>query len=56
MRNDGPTVLKCIVAGKRLAYDAADYPKQGKRLFRNMGQPWNLVAIDGIEYPIAGQK
>lgn len=56
MHNDGPVTLKCIVVGQRLAHDIADYPKLGQRLYRNQGQPWNLVAIDGIEYPNAGQK
>lgn len=56
MKNVGDTLLKCLVAGQRLDHDVADYPNQGKRLFRNAGQLWNLVNIGDIENPKAGRK
>ena len=56
MVNDGDQVLRCIVVGSRLIHDVADYPKLGKRLFRNGGNSWNLVDIEHISYPSAGKK
>ncbi|MEM1090305.1 MAG: cupin, partial [Pseudomonadota bacterium] len=40
----------------RFAHDVADYPRKGKRLFRNHPLPWNLVDITEIEEPVAGRK
>lgn len=40
--NPGPAVLRCLVVGERLPHDVGDYPRLGKRLYRNEGQ-WNLV-------------
>jgi len=49
IRNTGRDVLRCIVVGERLAHDVGDYPHQGKRIYRNAGQPWQLVDHDQIE-------
>lgn len=43
--NDGQIMLKCIVAGQRLAHDILDYPEKAKRLYREHGQSVNLVNI-----------
>ena len=56
LRNNGNTPLKCIVVGQRLEHDVGDYPKLNKRLYRQKGLPWNLVAIEYIEEPNAGKK
>ena len=40
--NDGTEPLVCLVIGQRLAQDVVDYPRKGKRLFRNSGER-NLV-------------
>lgn len=48
LRNTGTEVLKCLVAGQRLAHDVADYPDAKKRLFRNAGMPWQLVDLTDI--------
>lgn len=48
--NDGDETLVCLVMGQRLQQDVADYPKLGKRLYRNSGE-WNLVDMDRIAYP-----
>lgn len=40
--NDGDAPLVCLVIGQRLPQDVADYPRLGKRLYRNSGE-WNLV-------------
>lgn len=42
MFNDGDEPLVCLVVGQRLEQDVCDYPRKGKRLFRNSGE-WNLV-------------
>ena len=49
IRNTGEDVLRCIVVGDRLAHDVGDYTRQGKRIFRNAGQPWQLVDHAQIE-------
>ncbi|UYG04614.1 cupin domain-containing protein [Halomonas sp. LR3S48] len=49
MYNDGDEPLVCLVVGQRLAQDVCDYPRQGKRLYRNSGE-WNLVDHDAIEH------
>ena len=45
---DGEDALVCLVVGQRLQHDVCDYPRLGKRLFRNAGE-WNLVDQDDIE-------
>jgi hypothetical protein len=42
--------------GERLAHDMADYIDQKKRIYRNAGMEWNLVALDDIETPRGGAK
>jgi uncharacterized cupin superfamily protein len=46
--NDGSEVLVCLVIGQRLAQDVVDYPRKGKRLFRNSGQR-DMVDYANIE-------
>ena len=43
--NDGTEPLVCLVIGQRLAQDVVDYPRVGKRLYRNSGQR------DMVDYP-----
>lgn len=50
--NPGPESLRCLVVGQRLAHDVSDYPRLGKRLFRNGGD-WNLVDHADIVDPKA---
>ena len=56
MVNTGENILKCLVVDERLAHDVGDYPRLGKRIFRNQGQPWSLVDISAITEPVAGMK
>lgn len=56
LTNIGTSTLKCIVVGQRLPHDVGEYPEKGKRLYRNAGQPWNMVNITGIEEPGGGTK
>ena len=46
--NDGVEPLVCLVIGQRLAQDVVDYPRKGKRLFRNSGER-NLVDHSNLE-------
>lgn len=56
MQATGSEPLVCIVVGQRLAFDMGDYPRRRKRIYRQAGQPWNLVDHDNIEQPEAGGK
>lgn len=47
MFNNGDVPLVCLVVGQRLAQDVGDYPRLGKRLYRNSGE-WDLVDQDEI--------
>jgi len=53
--NDGDETLICLVMGRRLEQDVADYPNLGKRLYRNSGD-WDLVDIDDITLPPRGNN
>ncbi len=50
LTNTGAETLVCLVMGQRLEHDVADYPAQGKRLYRNSGE-WNLVDLQNISNP-----
>lgn len=56
IRNTGPETLRCVVVGERLAHDVGDYPRRGKRLYRNAGLEWNLVDHAAIQNPKGGAK
>ncbi len=58
IRNTGSGVFRCLVAGQRLAQDVGDYPRLGKRLYRNAGMAWDVVDHDAIVHPggSAGKK
>ncbi len=46
--NDGSEPLVCLVIGQRLAQDVVDYPRAGKRLYRNSGQR-DMVDFSSIQ-------
>ena len=46
--NDGKEPLVCLVIGQRLAQDVVDYPRKGKRLYRNSGQR-DMVGISQVD-------
>lgn len=52
----GDEPLVCIVVGARLEHDVGDYPRLRKRIYRQVGLPWNLVDHDSIQTPQAGEK
>jgi uncharacterized cupin superfamily protein len=49
IKNTGAEVLRCIVVGERLAHDVGDYTRLGKRIYRNVNAPWNLVDLEDVE-------
>ena len=55
MKNTGSEILRCIVTGQRLTHDIGDYPRLGKRLYRN-GSLNDLVNLDDISSPSLGKK
>jgi uncharacterized cupin superfamily protein len=56
LKNNGSSLLKCIVVGQRLNHDVGDYPNLKKRVYRNKGLRWNLVDLENIDEPVAGKK
>jgi len=56
LQNTGTVTLKCIVVGQRLDHDIGDYPNLRKRIYRSKGLKWNLVDMENISEPVAGQK
>ncbi|MDJ0662196.1 MAG: cupin domain-containing protein [Crocosphaera sp.] len=57
IRNTGKGAFRCIVVGERRSHDVCDYPRLGKRLYRNAGMPWDIVDLDALANPSdAGKK
>ena len=56
MKNTGDETLRCLVIGQRLNQDVGDYPRKGKRLYRNGALGWDLVDISTLDHPNAGAK
>jgi uncharacterized cupin superfamily protein len=46
--NDSVEPLVCLVVGQRLAQDVVEYPRAGKRLYRNSGQR-EMVDIAAVQ-------
>ena len=55
MKNTGSEMLRCIVVGQRLAHDVGDFPRLGKRLYRNSLSN-DLVDLNAIANPSLGKK
>ena len=55
MKNTGAQILRCIVVGQRSTHDIGDYPRLGKRLYRNGGLD-DLVDLNQISHPNVGKK
>lgn len=56
IRNTGSETLRCLVIGQRLAQDVGDYPRKGKRIYRNEGMAWDLADLEALSHPVAGAK
>ncbi len=55
LKNTGEEVLRCIVVSQRKNHDVSDYPRKGKRLFRNKDLTWNLVDVNVIDRPFGAK-
>ncbi|MEO9825788.1 MAG: cupin domain-containing protein [Paracoccaceae bacterium] len=55
IQNTGPNTMRCIVVSQRKAHDVADYPRKGKRLFRNKDLTWNMVDVTVIDRPFGSR-
>lgn len=52
--NNSDAPLTLLVVGERREFDVADYPRQGKRLYR-YGDEWDLVELDAVTDPKASR-
>ncbi|MEL7150258.1 MAG: cupin domain-containing protein [Pseudomonadota bacterium] len=55
LRNTGDTTLRCISVRQRKNHDVSDYPRLGKRLFRNKDLTWNMVDLTVIDRPFGAK-
>jgi len=55
LRNTGDTTLRCIAVRQRKDHDVSDYPRLGKRLFRNKELTWNMVDLTVIDRPFGAK-
>lgn len=51
LRNTGTETLRVLVIGQRLPHDVGDYPREGKRIFRNQGLDWDVAPHEALENP-----
>ena len=56
IENTGDGVLRLLVVGQRLAHDVGDYPRLGKRIYRQAGLAPDLVDHDALTHPRMGAK
>ncbi len=55
LKNTGSSVLRCIAVSQRRNHDVSDYPRMGKRLFRNKDLTWNMVDVAVIDRPFGAK-
>lgn len=55
LKNTGTGPLRCISVSQRRSHDVSDYPRRGKRLFRNKNLTWNLVDLAVIDRPFGSK-
>lgn len=55
LKNTGTGPLRCIIVSQRKHHDVSDYPRKGKRLFRNKDLTWNLVDLTVIDRPFGAR-
>ena len=55
LQNTGDAPLRCIAISQRKAHDVSDYPRRGKRLYRNEKLTWNLVDLAVIDRPFGAK-
>ena len=47
--------LRCLAVSQRKAHDVSDYPRRGKRLYRNEKLTWNLVDLAVLDRPFGAK-
>lgn len=55
LQNTGTAPLRCISVSQRKGHDVSDYPRKGKRLFRNKDLTWNMVDLSVIDRPFGSK-
>lgn len=55
LKNTGDVPLRCISVTQRTNHDVSDYPRMGKRLFRNKNLTWNMVDLTVIDRPFGAK-
>ena len=55
-KNTGTAPFRCISVSQRKDHDVSDYPRRGKRLFRNKDLTFNLVDLTVIDRPFGATK
>lgn len=55
LMNTGTEPLRCIAVSQRKHHDVSDYPRRGKRLYRNKDLTWNLVDLSVIDRPFGAR-
>lgn len=55
LKNTGDEPLRCVAVSQRKDHDVSDYPRLGKRLFRNKDLTWNMVDITVIDRPFGAK-
>jgi len=55
LKNTGDGPLRCIAVTQRKDHDVSDYPRLGKRLYRNRDLTWNLVDLSVIDRPFGSK-
>ena len=55
LKNTGHVPFRCIAVTQRTNHDVSDYPRMGKRLFRNKNLTWNMVDLTVIDRPFGAK-
>lgn len=55
-KNTGDGPFRCIAVSQRNNHDVSDYPRRGKRLFRNKNLTYNMVDLGVIDRPFGATK
>ncbi len=55
VKNTGDVALRCLLVSQRKQHDVSDYPRKGKRLFRNKDLTWNMVDLTVIDRPFGAR-
>ena len=55
-KNTGTSTFKCISVSQRTNHDVSDYPRRGKRMFRNKNLTFNVVDLTVIDRPFGATK